>query len=150
MRFRHAAPMTVLLFVAIGADAPTEPSADKLLKPFQGTWSIESIESDGIIDREAMAQARYHIRGNSYALKLGDRVVEKGFLKLEIDGRDWTVDLYKVSEKTPAPGIYEFREGTLRLCFAPPGEPRPHAYLGRDGNSLLVLTRPKSDPVSSR
>ncbi|MGC1273773.1 MAG: TIGR03067 domain-containing protein [Planctomycetaceae bacterium] len=133
------------LLSGIGADAPTEKAAASRLKQFQGTWAIDSVEVDGVVDREAMSQIRYVFHDRSYAMQLAGRTVEKGTVTLDVDGRDWTIDLRKSGEKEPVSGIFEFSDGVLRICFAPPREDRPQAFKGGDGNSLLVLKRAKTE-----
>lgn len=145
MRMLGIAMMCCGLLSGLGADASADKVAASRLKQFQGTWSIDSVEVDGVVDREAMSQVRYVFHDRNYAMQLAGRTVEKGTLGLDVDGRDWTIDLQKAGEKEIVSGIFEFSDGALRLCFAPPREDRPQAFKGGDGNSLLVLKRAKTE-----
>ncbi len=54
--------LMMAMSLVLGADAPKEDPAAKALQQFQGTWTLESVEVNGMkIDAPAMKQAGHEI-----------------------------------------------------------------------------------------
>jgi uncharacterized protein (TIGR03067 family) len=142
--------MFPLLGLALTAVAGAQDAAKDDLKRFQGTWYIVSQEFEGKKAQEDEIKGMtVTITGDRYALKQGDKVLEKGSQKLDPAKKPKAIDLHieeGADKGKDQVGIYELADDTLKVCFALPGAvERPKAFETKPGSNigLIVLKRQK-------
>ena len=140
-------PMRLRLFAAISAMALFQttsvqarletPSQD--LNHFQGSWALVSGERDGVKLAEAeTAKTLIHFDGKNFDFPASSEIgtSQSGTIKLDTTKNPKWIDSISTSNGANAPvslGIYEFTETGYRVCFAPPGKPRPMEFSSKAG-----------------
>lgn len=129
--------------LAIGADQPgkDEPAGD--LKQFQGTWSLESMEVNGIhVDPDTLKNAgiKLIVQGDKFTLKLRRGDLE-GTLKLDPTRNpkayngEGTDPEGKTQESV---GIYKIEGDTLTACYVTGGKERPTEFKAGAGSEAVL------------
>jgi uncharacterized protein (TIGR03067 family) len=141
-----AAGASVLLCLA-GAGPDDEATKAELMK-FEGTWTIESMERDGV---KAMPTEykpfRLILKGNEWTLN-EQPGSSTGTFAVDVSKKPKTIDLMygdgPFKGKTMN-GIYTLEGDTYTLCIGRPGKPRPTEFASKvgTGNVLEVLKRMK-------
>jgi uncharacterized protein (TIGR03067 family) len=128
-----------LLIAAVGltaaADAPKEGGSD--LKKLEGTWKLVSGVNNGKeLGDKTVKGARLVIEGDRHTVKVG-RNTYKGTHKLNMSKSPKTIDI----SDTEGPfkgktvlGIYELDGDEFKICYAPPGKPRPKDFTAKAGS----------------
>jgi uncharacterized protein (TIGR03067 family) len=135
-------PATVLL---IGADDPKE-AAKKELKKLQGTWMLIGHVENGQTTTEEQnkkAKVKLVVKGDKYTISFGDTVAGKGTIQLDPKKKPKEIDntLGDGPFKGKAMlGIYELKDGVLRICNAVPGKPRPKEFSAKKGSGRYLIT----------
>jgi uncharacterized protein (TIGR03067 family) len=88
--------------------------------------------------------------GCNFTLELGGRMVMKGTYKVNKSTTPMQVDMVTSAGAgkglgVQLKGIYEVKGDTLKICYAPAGQPRPTAFTSEpgSGNQLFVMKRVK-------
>lgn len=133
----------VVFFVA--ADAPKDETTKSELKKFAGAWKIISSERDGKkTPDDALKAMRFNFKEDTYRVTDDGKVVEEGRISaLDPKAKPKTYDAV-FNGKTYL-GIYEFKDDTLKVCFAQFGKPRPKKFASEvdSGHVFNVLQREK-------
>jgi uncharacterized protein (TIGR03067 family) len=136
-----------LLVVSMLLAADEPKSADEAAKQIEGVWQGVSLEQDGNKNDDA-DKITVTIKDGKYEVKLGDETTGKGKLKLDATKKPHAMDIM-VEEGAGSGetqlGIYEVKDGMLKICFAKPDKPRPAEFSAKEGsgNTFIVLKRRK-------
>jgi uncharacterized protein (TIGR03067 family) len=133
---------------------PQDPDMVLELGKLKGSWQISSISIDGKDATEGFRNLRFVFSGRSMTLtdqngkafrRKEDGKVEERTFKLILSSVPKGIDM-TILERHVSLGIYSLAGDELRLCTAEPGKPRPTAFQGGPGISLVVLKREKQQP----
>ncbi|MGD9724155.1 MAG: TIGR03067 domain-containing protein [Pirellulales bacterium] len=132
--------------VGLCAAEPANPALDAM----QGTWTVLTFTSNGEeVPASTIVAWKRTVTGKHVVWKDGDLVlVETDF---EIDPSKSPMTLDSTIATGDAKGqtmlaIYEFKDDVLRVCFAPPGEPRPVVFSAAAGTDALMYTCQRLKP----
>lgn len=138
-----------LLFasVVIAQDDATK----KDLAKFQGSWELVSGERDGKkLSEEETKKTKTIYEGEKFQFPDAFGMTQKGTIKLDPSKNPKWVDSTDAAKGAVSLGIYEFTdEGNRRVCFAPPGKPRPTEFSSKpgSGHSYLIWKRADADAI---
>jgi uncharacterized protein (TIGR03067 family) len=131
--------------VALAADPPEDHANKKDLTRLQGVWQLRHTKEDG--EDSAMPSGAWVdivISGSKFALVLGHIAAVSGSLTLDATKEPPAIDVAFEQDKVFLCGIYEVKEGTLRICFTDKkGKQRPKEFDAKKGSpyTLWVLKR---------
>lgn len=128
----------ILLFgTLIAAPAPMDTDQDLI----QGTWKLESVESQGQVSVEPYKDWTFNIKDDKLTIKIGNRVHNEYTVKIDPDKKPKTIDLIrKVGEQTlTETGIYELDGDTWKVCNDDSGATRPTEYSTKEGTRLELI-----------
>ena len=117
-------------------------AAKKEWKLLNGTWEVTRLVVDGK-EQPAPKGATLTLKDGKYTVRQGGKVVGEGASKVDPTASPKSLDLTPGGGPTKGktvPAIYEVKGETLRLCFAPPGKPRPKALESRKGSGHTLDT----------
>ncbi len=140
--------LALAIFFWTDGSAPTEDATKKDLEKVQGDWAQVSFVVDGgkLPDDEAQALFR-SMKDDKYTIFQFKKVIGKGTFKIDASRKPKTIDAATIvgGRELTLLGIYELDQDTLKLCFAPPGKPRPTDFTSRKGSEhrLSVWEREK-------
>jgi uncharacterized protein (TIGR03067 family) len=132
--------------LALEADAPRgEDAAAKALQQFQGTWTLEAVEANGMkLDAQAMKNAGQEIilivREARFTLKLKRGDME-GTLTLDATRQPRA---YNAKGTDPegmtheVVGIYKIDGDTLTVCAVAAGKERPTEFKADAGSEAVI------------
>jgi RNA polymerase sigma factor (sigma-70 family) len=128
----------------------SDASKDEDQKKLQGTWYTVAVESHGMkvpVERILAKDVRLVVKSGRWTLKETQGDADKEFTVLLYPARKpKAIDIiYQTGEnkgKTSL-GVYELDGGTLRVCLAEPGDPRPTKFHGGGPYTLEVFKREK-------
>jgi uncharacterized protein (TIGR03067 family) len=112
-------------------------------KRLKGTWEAVSAVVDGKKMPAPEEKVTVTVKDGKYTVKQGDKVVTQGMAKIDPTTTPKSID------GTPATGedkgktfrgIYEVKGDSQRVCFAPPGKPRPKAFESKEGSGHRLYT----------
>jgi uncharacterized protein (TIGR03067 family) len=139
----------------MATDSPAKDDTSKGdLDKLRGTWLTVSLINDGktLQDEKTPAKegptTKLVYEGDKWMIKVGDKTVAKGMLKIDPSKKPKEIDLLDESgmknEKTKL-GIYEIDGDTYKFCLAAAGKPRPTEFTSKEGSghSLGVMKREK-------
>jgi uncharacterized protein (TIGR03067 family) len=135
---------TVVLIASGGTGARADEKADveKELKKFQGTWTLESVETGGKEQPAAEFKGVTVIfEGDKHTVKKGDEVIQVGTQKLDPSKSPKTIDVTMTegpNKGTVMLGIYEIEGDTLKVCFDSEGKKRPTEFKSAPGSATFV------------
>jgi uncharacterized protein (TIGR03067 family) len=137
-----------LLVVSLLLAADDTQKADKAAKQIEGVWQAVSLEQDGNKNDEAN-NFTVKIEDGKYEAKMGEETTSKGELKLDPTKKPHAMDIMVEEGANSGQtqlGIYEVKDGNLKICFAQADKPRPTEFSAKEGsgNTLIVLKRRKS------
>jgi uncharacterized protein (TIGR03067 family) len=126
-----------------GTRADDKADVEKELKKFQGTWTIESVETGGKeVPASEFKGITVTFEGDKYAVKKGDEVIEAATQKLDPSKSPKTIDVTVTAGPNKGAvmlGIYEISGDTLNVCFDPEGKKRPTELKSASGSQTLVV-----------
>ena len=140
--------LMLALSVLAGAEAAKEDEGKKDQETIQGDWAQQSMVVDGakVPDDEAQALFR-SMKDDKYTIYQFKKVIGKGTFKLDASRKPKTIDATTTAggRSLTLLGIYELDGDSLKLCFAPPGKPRPSDFTSKKGSEhrLSVWEREK-------
>ena len=121
-------------------------AVEKELQRLQGTWEQVSVEANG--QKEGFARGLaplFTIRGDTYAVEVGGRILERGRVKVYPAGNPRQSDLIAQDGTARAkiyPAIHEIKGDELRTCFSRNGGNRPTAFTsGAEGGYTVNVYR---------
>jgi uncharacterized protein (TIGR03067 family) len=143
-----------LVMVLLGAGLAARPAAaddksdaakkdsDKL----QGTWTFVSMEMDGQPAPKGDDPQTITFKGDTFTVKVGDKVVQAGMQTLDPTKKPKAVDSPVTEGEgkgTTMLGIYELDGDNLKACFDTAGKKRPTEFktAAGSGHMLVVLKR---------
>ncbi|HMC89453.1 MAG TPA: TIGR03067 domain-containing protein [Gemmataceae bacterium] len=138
----------LVLAIMLLASASKEDETRKDLEKIQGDWAEVSYVVDGVKVPDDEAQALFRsIKDDKYTIFQFKKVIGKGTFKLDATKKPRTIDAETTvgGRKLTLLGIYELDGDTLKICFAPPGKPRPTNFTSKKGSEhrLSVWEREK-------
>ena len=134
--------------LALGAEGAKNEEAAKDLKKMQGDWVVVSMEVDGMRIPDDDAQALFRtVKGDKYTVSRYRKTAGKGTIKLDATKKPRAFDAIPdgaAGKAGPVLGIYEFDGEKLKLCYAPPGMPRPTEFRSKEGSGhTLTIWQPE-------
>ncbi len=133
------------LFLVANTACGVEPGdATKI----EGTYSIASMIMDGKdLSVEDVKQVSMTWKEGKYTVKYGNEVVEEGTYKVNVKKKPYTIDTTATRGENRGKtrlGLYEYKDGELKICFGDLGKDRPtdFASKGGDGKTIYSLKRP--------
>jgi len=140
--------LALAIFVWTDGSASTEDANKKDLEKMQGDWAQVSFVVDGDKHPDDEAQALFRsMKDDKYTIYQFKKVIGKGTFKLDASKKPKTIDAATTvgGRELTLLGIYELDQDTLKLCFAPPGKPRPTDFTSKKGSEhrLSVWEREK-------
>jgi uncharacterized protein (TIGR03067 family) len=113
--------------------------AGKELARFKGEWSVLAAEKAGTpLPEEIVKTIKVRFEGAKLTLEILGQPKEGSF-KVDPTKKPPTIDL-TIEDKT-ALGIYQLDKGTLKLCTAEPGQPRPKEFKAEGDKQMLVTLK---------
>jgi uncharacterized protein (TIGR03067 family) len=131
------AALTAGLFVP--AEAKDE-AVKKDMKLLQGTWSLISLERDGVaapLPKEAVRV----ITDDKYAMTLKPGLTIEGTYTIDPAAKPKRMETTPSSgpyKDKPLLGIYELDGDTLKICYASPGKERPTEFTSKEGSGWIL------------
>lgn len=128
--------LAVLLCVNVAF--PQADAARSDLERMQGTWQLVSARRDGR-DLPPAEQKNTHITisGSKFTFpdESGIGTSQSGTIKLDPShDPKWIDSTSSGADGKVSQGIYELTEDGYRVCFAPPGQPRPENFASAPGS----------------
>jgi len=113
----------------------------------QGTWNVSALEVDGQKMPESMMGAAQIVIKGSRFTSTGMGAVYEGTIELDTSKKPkhLTMHFDAGPEKgNKNPGIYEIKNGTLRICLATRGSERPARFATKPGTGVALETLTKT------
>jgi uncharacterized protein (TIGR03067 family) len=134
----------------IPADAPgSDPVQD--LERLQGTWGTAAMVIDGrTMPEAALRQRRVIIIDDKYVVVDENRTLRRGTFRIDTTTSPRRIDTQPADGPNAGQvnqGIYEFVGDLLRICHAPPGQPRPTDFTSMLGSGRWLVTDRKEVPA---
>ena len=148
MSWRLFLALTAGLAVAGGAQ---NPAADQELKQLQGIWKVVAAEANGQkVPAEDLGRYQLLIEPSGHMTAFRDGAITlQGSLTLDPSRTPKTLDVTftkgQQSGKT-AQGIYELKDGALKVCRANPGQSRPAEFASPPGSGLTLIVYERAKP----
>ena len=127
-------------------EPPPDPAVAAEQARLQGTWSVASMELDGLpTPADSLAGSRLVFDGRKFTAEAGGGAVH-GTYKLDLAKSPRAIDVAFTDGPDAgrsALGVYEVDGNSVRICLAPAGKPRPLGFVSRPGtgHTLEVLKR---------
>jgi uncharacterized protein (TIGR03067 family) len=137
--------MVVVLGLALGAGAAGADEAGGDLKQFQGTWTLDAVQINGVkVDVEMMKKQGHDItlvvKDEKFTLKLKRGDME-GTLKLDPTKKPKAYDAKATDPEGKTHesiGIYKIEGDTLTVCYVAAGKDRPTEFKADAGSEAVV------------
>lgn len=132
--------MALAVVCMLGAD-----DAKKDQDAMQGDWVVVSGERDGMpLPPEVIKSLKRTVKGDQSTVMQNGKLANQGTFKLDPSKKPKTID-FTFAEPEEAKGkvmmgIYELEGDTFKVCFAPPGAPRPTEFAGKAGTGTTFAT----------
>jgi uncharacterized protein (TIGR03067 family) len=128
----------------------SDDATRKDLAPLEGTWRVVASEKDGAeAPRDDIESMTISVAGVTYTVRREGKVVEEGTLRIDPTRMPRSIDASPSKpEGKIQRGIYEWGEdGTIRTCFAHPGqEDRPARFSTTEGTGHTLTTARRIGP----
>jgi uncharacterized protein (TIGR03067 family) len=136
-----AASLAAAVLVLLPAD-PNPDDVKKEIEQMQGTWSIVSVEIDGIrLDDDATGPIRRLVKDDTISWKKDSQTLIAGSFKIDPSEDPKTID-FTVTEGgnkgETILGIYESSEDEFKVCWARPNGLRPTEFSSNSGNGYVL------------
>jgi uncharacterized protein (TIGR03067 family) len=138
-----------ILFVAValmlGADEAKKGSGADELKSLQGVWSAVTFEANGEkVPEDDAKKIKLTIKESKWVLERPDGT-NQGTIKLDPSKSPKHFDAALEDSGDSVPGIYELKDGTLKMCWTAPGGERPTSFKSEEGKTIATYKKAKSD-----
>jgi uncharacterized protein (TIGR03067 family) len=120
------------------AQVPAPPKTD--LDRLQGTWYLVMAMQDGkALPEDKVKQTTIVFKGDTFRFPGSAEYATSraGTIKLDESKNPKEMDAIS-TEKEVMLGIYAVEENGYKVCFAPPGKPRPTAMSSAPGSSYIL------------
>lgn len=144
--------------LAVFSVAFAEDTKDKAVKKdrelLNGTWRIVALVVNGNPASEEDARKLTVVNGpdNTWKLLSEEREIARGINAIDPTRSPKSIDIIPIEEgkeRETNPGIYEISEKSRKLCFAPPGSPRPDAFTSSVDSQWILVTFERELPKSA-
>lgn len=134
-----------ILFVAValmlGADDAKKNSGKEDLQKLQGVWAAVSFETNGDkVPEEDAKKIKLTVKDNKWVLERPDGT-NQGTIKLDPSKNPKQFDAALEDSSESVPGIYELKDGTLKMCWCNPGGDRPTAFKNEEGKTVATYKK---------
>ena len=140
-----------LLTALAAAEDSNDDLVNKDRKLIEGTWRVVALEIDGnkATDEDTKKMTVVNGSDGTWCVRSEDKDVIKGTSTF------YPTQKPKMIEFTPSEGdqkgqvylgIYELAENTRKLCFAPPGKPRPTEFSSAAGSDNILVNFERERP----
>ena len=128
-------------FVRFQKDDPIKKDREQIV----GTWRVVALEVNGnkTIEEDAKKLTVVNGADGTWSLLSEDREISKGTSTIDPTKKPKTIDFTPDDGEAKGKlhlGIYELREKTRMLCFAPPGKDRPTEFASMPGSEHILVT----------
>ena len=136
--------LSLLISSAVADDAKDE-AIKKDRKKIEGTWRIVALEINGNKPGDEDARKLTVVNGadGTWSLRSEGQEINKGTSTIDPTKTPKSIDITPIEGDTKGDqhlGIYELGETTRKLCFAPPGKPRPTEFSSTPGSDHILVT----------
>jgi uncharacterized protein (TIGR03067 family) len=145
MRISLVALFCAVAFAAsggTGALADDEADLEIEIRKFQGTWTIESSETGGMmLPADQLKGFILTYEGDKHTVKNGDQVIQVGTQKIDPSKSPKAIDVTMTEGPNKGAvmlGIYEIDGDTLKVCFDAGGNTRPTEFKSPPGSATFV------------
>jgi len=143
--FSTAMMFGLLVVSSLLASDEKEKAIQADRKQIEGTWQIIALEVNGNKASEADAKRLIVVNGNDGTWKLSHdgKEISRGTSTFDPLQKPKTIDFTITEGESKGQsflGIYEFGGKTRKLCFAPPGKPRPTQFVSEAGSEHALVT----------
>jgi uncharacterized protein (TIGR03067 family) len=110
------------------------------LDVMQGTWNLVSAMEDGkALPEDHAKQTTIVVKGNTFRFPglAEDATAREGTFKLDTTKNPKEMDSISTEEEVSL-GIYELEPDSYKICFAPPGKPRPTRFNSEPGSGQIL------------
>ena len=110
------------------------------LDKMQGTWNLVSAMEDGTaLPEDEVKQTTIVVKGQTFRFPglAEDATARAGTFKLDAAKNPKEMDTTS-DEKEVSLGIYELEPDSYKVCFAPPGKPRPTNFSSQPGSGRIL------------
>jgi uncharacterized protein (TIGR03067 family) len=130
-----------LLIVVLGSLSAAPAPEEKDLEKIQGTWKLESVESQGQLLIEQYKDWTFNIKDDKLTIKIGERVHNEYTIKIDPNKKPKTIDLIRKNgdQTLTETGIYELDGDTWKVCNDDSGATRPTEYGTKEGSRLELI-----------
>lgn len=158
MTVRITSILAVLLLVAVIGRVEAEEKdtreedARKDLQLMQGTWQLDSHESNDKAKVDIKNRTLF-IGSELYLVRDGNKVVQVGTLRLSLGRTPKRVDVVVrkgLHADNTMLGIYEVKGDTLKICIDPEGEGRPSKFVAKTETSQFVAVYKRVKPSDEK
>ena len=127
--------------------APKENDAvNEEMQQLEGTWSIVALEVGGkAMDPLDLTDSRLVFEGNRCDLVSGKRRIGCTFTVDPGKTPKW-IDVTRTTDKVSWPGIYELKDGNLKVFLDTTGGKRPTEFKTKDGTKQVIRTYMRIKP----
>jgi uncharacterized protein (TIGR03067 family) len=157
LRFPRAAVCALLgacAFAAVPGVAADDAKQQAIAKDRQqiaGTWRIVALEVNGNPANPDDARKLTVINGpdGTWRLLSSGKEIAKGTNQFDPTQKPKTIDFQATEgagQGQVYQGIYELGENTRRLCFSPPGKPRPKEFASPAGSEHILVRLEREKP----
>jgi uncharacterized protein (TIGR03067 family) len=112
----------------------------KDLDGMQGIWNLVSAMEDGkALPEDKVKQTTIVVEDNTFSFPglAEDATARAGTFKLDATKNPKEIDTTS-DEKELSLGIYELEPDRYKVCFAPPGKPRPTNFSSEPGSGQIL------------
>jgi uncharacterized protein (TIGR03067 family) len=132
------------------SDTPRD-DANLDLELLQGTWRSITMVIDGrTIPAAALEHRRIIVIDDKYVVVDGDLTLRRGSIRIDPTTTPKQIDALPMDGHHAGKidqGIFELTPGLLRLCWSPPGRPRPTDFTSEPGSGQWMATDQKDLPT---
>jgi len=130
----------VLLLVACNRQQPAAAAPKTDLDRFQGTWYLIAAVEDGkVLPQDKVKQETIVFKGDTFRFpgSAEDATSKSGTFKLDETKTPKEIDSIS-TDKVVMLGIYRMDDNGYKICFAPPGKPRPTDIRSEPGSGYIL------------
>jgi len=130
----------VLLLVACNRQQPAAAAPKTDLDRFQGTWYlIAAVEDGNVLPQDKVKQETIVFKGDTFRFpgSAEDATSKSGTFKLDETKTPKEIDSIS-TDKVVMLGIYRMDDNGYKICFAPPGKPRPTDIRSEPGSGYIL------------